>query len=583
MAEDILKGLDKIRAELEETRIALSAEEAKRAKIRQDYDKAKLEGDKSLQRSLNTDLMRIGKSLKGLSKSNENALEELSNYNSNSLKDLSDKLTLQKESLDFSKASSDLEKQLVVLNKDSNDNSLELARLFKDNMEILKDPELSEEQRKLALDQISEIQNLATSEEENREAQRLQKEANSRLLNMASNLESMGDKFDKFSDNFKKGAGLIGALGAIGLMLFSPETLYKIIDSVITFFDDMYKTITSIIDGDWGAGITFIKDHIVGVGVFIGGIAALFGGTILRAAGSLLRTVRTLGNVFGKLFLPFTVVLGLVGAITGFIEGFKEEGILGGIKGAITGLVNTLVAAPLDLLKDGVAWILGKFGFENAAEILESFSFSDIFSNMFGALFNIIGQAVDWVKSLFTFEEPEEGSFSLSSLIFSAIDKVKNLFMGIFDFLPSFSDIKEGLVNMMPSWMRGFISDDEPEEASVSDVAARGRARLAEARRDRNMITGSDELSVSRIGAQPQPAEIEAQPTAIPGAVLASTNQMMDNKAQAASQTNMTIIQASGGGGRSAPSNNSATANTYNISQGISSDDFVRRDFINGF
>lgn len=103
MAEDILKGLDKIRAELEETRIALSAEEAKRAKIRQDYDKAKLEGDKSLQRSLNTELMRIGKSLKGLSKSNENALEELSNYNSNSLKDLSDKLTLQKESLDFSR------------------------------------------------------------------------------------------------------------------------------------------------------------------------------------------------------------------------------------------------------------------------------------------------------------------------------------------------------------------------------------------------------------------------------------------------------------------------------------------------
>lgn len=563
MAEDILKGLDKIRAELEETRIALSAEEAKRAKIRQDYDKAKLEGDKSLQRSLNTELMRIGKSLKGLSKSNENALEELSNYNSNSLKDLSDKLTLQKESLDFSKASSDLEKQLVVLNKDSNENSLELARLFKDNMEILKDPELSEEQRKLALDQISEIQNLATSEEENREAQRLQKEANSRLLNMASNLESMGDKFDKFSDNFKKGAGLIGALGAIGLMLFSPETLYKIIDSVITFFDDMYKTITSIIDGDWGAGITFIKDHIVGVGVFIGGIAALFGGTILRAAGSLLRTVKTLGKVFGKLFLPFTVVLGLVGAITGFIEGFKEEGILGGIKGAITGLVDTLIAAPLDLLKDGVAWILGKFGFENAAEILESFSFSDIFSNMFGALFNIIGQAVDWVKSLFTFEEPEEGSFSLSNLIFSAINKVKNLFMGIFDFLPSFSDIKEGLVNMMPSWMRGFISDDD------------------EPGRSRNMVTGSDEIQVSRIGAEPQSTQIEAQPASTPGAVLTSTNQMMDNKAEAASQTNMTIIQASGGGGRSAPSNNSATANTYNISQGISPDDFVRQDFIN--
>lgn len=662
MAEDILKGLDKIRAELEETRIALSAEEAKRAKIRQDYDKAKLEGDKSLQRSLNTDLMRIGKSLKGLSKSNENALEELSNYNSNSLKDLSDKLTLQKESLDFSKASSDLEKQLVVLNKDSNENSLELARLFKDNMEILKDPELSEEQRKLALDQISEIQNLATSEEENREAQRLQKEANSRLLNMASNLESMGDKFDKFSDNFKKGAGLIGALGAIGLMLFSPETLYKIIDSVITFFDDMYKAIQAIIGGDWGAAKDLVMDNLKGIGIAVAGFFAIFGGTIMRGVGSVLRMARTfgqtvgkLGRIFGKIFLPFTVAMGAFAAITGFIEGFKEGGILEGLKQGVISLFDALVAAPLDLLKDGVAWVLGKMGFENAAEALESFSFSDLFTSMIEKLFSTVSSAIDWIGSIFNvdiggmltsmleglgfaagfiqdiifapidaainwvmgmfgFETPEEG-FSLKSLIMDQIEKVKDLFTSMLDFIPSFSDIKEGLTSMIPSWMRGFISDDMPEEVDIPEPT-RSQPRLAEAREDsdsinsetvletretpetvletrpasersQRMIRGEEDESVARISESTEstPLAPRIEPTTTPGAVLSSTNNMMDNRAQAAAQTNMTIINASSGGGgsRSGGNVNSATAVTNNISQGFDFGDFVKTDWANTF
>jgi hypothetical protein len=57
---------------------------------------------------------------------------------------------------------------------------------------------------------------------------------------------------------------------------------------------------------------------------------------------------------------------------------------------------------------------------------------------------------------------------------------------------------------------------------------------------------------------------------------------MMDKKAEAASQTNMTIIQATGGGGGKSGGNvNSATAITNNISSGISMDDFMRIEFAN--
>jgi hypothetical protein len=555
-------------------------------------------------------------------------------------------------------------KKLEKLNSlmSSTSNSKELNKLFKETLSKLEDPSLSDEEKELLNKQIDEIKKGAESEENRREAAKIAEENNSRLSQMAEGLEGMGNKFDKFSDNFKKGAGLIGALGAIGLLLFSPETLYKIVDSVITFFDDMYKTITSVINGDWQAGITFIKDHIVGVGVFIGSIAALFGGTILKAAGSLLRTVKTLGKVFGKLFLPFTIVMGLVGAITGFIEGFKESGILGGIKGAITGLVNMVVAAPLDLLKDGVAWILGKMGFENASEALESFSFSDLFTSMIDKLFSTVSSIIDWIGSIFNvdiggmltsmleglgfahgfitdiifapidaainwvmgmfgFETPEEG-FSLKSMIADGIEKVKNLFTSMLDFIPSFSDIKEGLLGMMPSWMKKFISDDEPEEADIPEPAGlkRSRARRAEAQEDRDsidsesaletrqsiesetpetvlesrpatersqrMIRGNDDESVARISQTPEstPLEPRIEPTTTPGAVLSSTNNMMDNKAQAAAQTNMTIINASsGGGGRSGGNVNSATAITNNISHGFTTDDAMRIDFANIF
>lgn len=173
---------------------------------------------------------------------------------------------------------------------------------------------------------------------------------------------------------------------------------------------------------------------------------------------------------------------------------------------------------------------------------------------------------------------------------------------------------------MMPSWMRKFVSDDEPEEAEVQEPAGlkRSRARRSEAREDREsidsesaletrqsidsetpetvletrpatersqrMIRGNDDESVSRISQSTEstPLEPRIEPTTTPGAVLSSTNDMMDKKAEAASQTNMTIIQATGGGGGKSGGNvNSATAITNNISSGISMDDFMRIEFAN--
>ena len=68
--------------------------------------------------------------------------------------------------------------------------------------------------------------------------------------------------------------------------------------------------------------------------------------------------------------------------------GFEEGGILGGLAGAITGLLNSIVGMPLDLLRKAVSFILGKLGFEQASEALDSFSFQDIIKKV---IFSFVG------------------------------------------------------------------------------------------------------------------------------------------------------------------------------------------------
>ena len=100
-----------------------------------------------------------------------------------------------------------------------------------------------------------------------------------------------------------------------------------------------------------------------------------------------------------------------------------------------------MIGMPLDLLKDGVAWILEKFGFDDSADALKSFSFSKLISDMIGGLFSFIGKAIDWVKLLFT--DPVAalkvlwtsyiGVYaSIGGFLVSIFDKAINWIMGVF-------------------------------------------------------------------------------------------------------------------------------------------------------
>ena len=76
------------------------------------------------------------------------------------------------------------------------------------------------------------------------------------------------------------------------------------------------------------------------------------------------------------------------------LDGFSEDGILGGLAGAIKGLLNSIVGMPMDLLKDAVKFLLGKFGFEDAAKFLDKFKFTDIITKMINGLVNGIIEGI---------------------------------------------------------------------------------------------------------------------------------------------------------------------------------------------
>jgi len=120
----------------------------------------------------------------------------------------------------------------------------------------------------------------------------------------------------------------------------------------------------------------------------------------------------------GKLFLPFTIIIGLVDTVKGFYNGFfgkdLEEGeeppegfvskLMSGIEGGVTGLINSLVGAPLDFLKGAVGWVLGKMGFTGTEEALASFRFTDVFSDILSIIFNPIDSMVALFRKIMSFD-----------------------------------------------------------------------------------------------------------------------------------------------------------------------------------
>lgn len=165
-------------------------------------------------------------------------------------------------------------------------------------------------------------------------------------------------------------------------------------------FDNVKKAFTFIKDGILGFGSSadeakgIITTLFETIGRYFTQIKTFFVG-MFDTIGGWLKTLSgmdgifaTIGKTIGKLFYPFTLIMTLIDTVTGAMEGYEQEGMFGAIKGAITGFLSGLIAMPLDLLKDLVSWLAGMVGLDSFSEMLDSFSFVDLFKKVINGIFD---------------------------------------------------------------------------------------------------------------------------------------------------------------------------------------------------
>jgi len=294
-------------------------------------------------------------------------------------------------------------------------------------------------------------------------------------------------------------------------------------------------------------------------------------------------------KVFSRLFLPLTIFITAWDTVKGAVDGFKEDGIIGGIEGAVTGFFNSLIFAPLDLIKQAAAFVLGKLGFENAQETLNSFSFQDVFSNLIGGIFenvkkigsfvgdvfsNLIGGISEDVKAVgsfvgdifkgeFSLEKAKEALGAVFSL--SPVGMIVNLIKGIIpetfekiglamnEFVRQLRVNAEiallkivNLIQNVPDQLLKFLSDNlriqipriaipvpfsggrELVIAEESEVGVGGREGAARRIAERNARLDARLLELSRQNLAD-----------VGGAGVAGTNIVVDNSTVAPSQTSV--------------------------------------------
>ena len=249
----------------------------------------------------------------------------------------------------------------------------------------------------------------------------------------------------------------------------------------------------------------------------IGNIFSKIGGLFAKipGMGKIMKFIKGAAKFLGKIFVPVTVVMALWEAVTGFMKGFGEtEGnffqkMLGGIGGALKGLLDFFVFGIAEMVQDAIVWLLELFGFDSAAMavgdfnlvgrikdavfkaidfVTELFSFRDtslsgIFKSLVDILMLPLNLAVNFLKDLFGWGDPEE-PFKFSEFVIETWNTVVDWVKGLFAWGADAGETEDGGWSLMKfvsevwtkvkSWITGLLSwaseEDEGDGFIVKTV-----------------------------------------------------------------------------------------------------------------
>ena len=165
--------------------------------------------------------------------------------------------------------------------------------------------------------------------------------------------------------------------GALGRAWQSIKNGFKPVTDFFTRMGNFFKT-----EGAFGKAIGGIAKFFKPITDF----AKAFGQTFMKFFGFF----RIIGRIFLPITAAFEVISSLYNELTTMAPGSDFLDTFYAVaRGIVKGIAN-IVLVPLDMLKDGISWLMKKLGFENFAELLDSFSFSDTFGQLVDTVTNFL-------------------------------------------------------------------------------------------------------------------------------------------------------------------------------------------------
>ena len=144
------------------------------------------------------------------------------------------------------------------------------------------------------------------------------------------------------------------------------------------------------------------------------------------------------------------------GGVDRFVEGITEDPL---------GMIAKVVMLPYDLIKGGISWLLGKFGFKGGVEVLDNFSFGDTFGKLI------------------------KGELNLMDKVMNFFSKLGKGFMSIFDFIPSVEDIVLAAIDSLPG---GLIKSGAIQVAKDLGLVSEGAGDKLDAMQAREKLEETD-------------------------------------------------------------------------------------------
>ena len=223
--------------------------------------------------------------------------------------------------------------------------------------------------------------------------------------------------------------------------------------------------------------VKYLKETAGVIGEFFKGVGALFSGggsegfiskltKFFASIADKFKYFLKLGEVIGRRIL-FPIIT-IYDTVMGALQGFDREGIFGAFKGAIAGFINSIFGGILDLLKDGISWVLNLLGFENASKFLDSFSFQALIEQAINGIFDFFKGVFNFVMDLF--KNPAAAMEKLAAIGDAAKEGLKKILRSLLP-NPSGSGAEKIAAKLIPDAIYEFAGLDPKTGAVVQGTS----------------------------------------------------------------------------------------------------------------